>query len=220
VNPSLRIKVLLLIGNRLLCKSLARIIQQKPDIDVIGQPADLSNIALAITRSEGVVILLDSVAAAAFNRQSVTRMRNLNPNAQVLMIGMDADEGTFLRAVRAGVSGFLLHEASAGDLIAAIRAVARGEAVCPTQFCKCLFDALAGVTEFTPAVRKIGFRLTRRQQELVPMVARGLTNKEIASHLNLSEQTIKNHVHRMLRKMGANDRSEVIALAVSQNAFI
>jgi DNA-binding NarL/FixJ family response regulator len=63
------------------------------------------------------------------------RIRDLNPSARVLMIGMDADEGAFLRAVGAGVHGYLLHEASAADLIAAIRAVARREAVCPAQFC-------------------------------------------------------------------------------------
>lgn len=213
MNPGLRIKVFLLIGNQLLCQALFRIIEQKPDIDVIGQSDDVLNLALAITRLQSGVILLDSVSANALRRQCITRIRDLNPNAQVLMIGMEADEGTFLRSVRAGVSGYLLHEASAADVITAIRAVARQEAVCPTQFCKSLFDALAGVNEFTSSVRKMGLRLTRRQQELLPMVARGLTNKEIASQLNLSEQTVKNHVHRMLRKMGANDRSEVIEIA-------
>lgn len=128
------------------------------------------------------------------------------------MIGMEAEEDTFLRAVRTGVSGYLLNEASAADLIAAIRAVARNEAVCPSQLCKHLFDAFAGVRALVPGVRKMGLRLTRRQQELVPMIARGLSNKEIASHLNLSEQTVKNHIHRILRRIGANDRSEVIEI--------
>jgi len=213
VNPSLRIKVLLLVGNRLLCKSLARIIQQRPDMFVNGQSADLSDVAPRIARSEGDVILLDSVSASALNRQCATRMRDLNPKAHVLMIGMGADEGAFLRAVRAGVRGYLLNEASAVDVIAAIRAVARGEAVCPSQLCKALFDSLAGASEFIPGVGKMGLRLTRRQQELVPMIARGLTNKEIASHLNLSEQTVKNHIHRMLRKVGANDRLHVVEIA-------
>jgi len=144
-------------------------------------------------------------------------MRDLNTHAQILMIGMDADERIFLRAVRAGVSGYLLNEASAADLIAAIRAVSRQEAVCPSQLSKALFDALAGVREFVPGVRKMGLRLTRRQQELLPMIARGLSNKEIASRLNLSEQTVKNHIHRMLRKMGANDRSEVIEIARAED---
>jgi DNA-binding NarL/FixJ family response regulator len=217
VNPNLRIKVFLLVGNHLLCKSLIRIIQQKPDIFIKGQSAELSDIAARIARSESDVILLDSVSANALNRQSVPRLRDLNPNGRVLMVGMDADEGAFLRAVRTGVSGYLLHEASPADLIAAIRAVARCEAVCPSQFCKSLFDALARVGEFIPSVQKMALRLTRRQQELFTMVARGLTNKEIASLLNLSEQTVKNHIHRMLRKIGANDRSEVIQLARAED---
>jgi DNA-binding NarL/FixJ family response regulator len=217
VNPNLRINVFLLVGNHLLRKSLGRIIQQRPDIFVIGQSADLSNIAPIIARSEGDVILLDSVSATALSRQCVTRIRDLNPNAQILMIGMDADEGAFLTAVRAGVSGYLVHEATAANVVAAIRAVARGEAVCPSGFCKALFDALARVGEFTPSVRKMGLRLTRRQQELFPMVARGLTNKEIASLLNLSEHTVKNHIHRMLRKIGANHRSQVLEIARAEH---
>jgi DNA-binding NarL/FixJ family response regulator len=144
-------------------------------------------------------------------------MRDLNPNAQVLLIGMDADQGAFLRAVRWGARGYLLHEALAADLISAIRAVARREAVCPPQFCKALFDALAGTGEFIPSIRKMGLRLTCRQHELLAMVARGLTNKQIASDLNLSEQTVKNHIHRMLRKVGANDRSELLEIARAED---
>jgi DNA-binding NarL/FixJ family response regulator len=180
---------------------------------VNGQSTDLSDVAPCIARSESDVILLDSVSSSVLNRQCATRMRDLNPKAQVLMIGMGADEGAFLSAVRAGVRGYLLNDASAVDVIAAIRAVARGEAVCPSELCKALFDSLAGAREFIPSVGKMGFRLTRRQQELVPMIARGLTNKEIASHLNLSEQTVKNHIHRMLRKIGANDRLHVVEIA-------
>lgn len=212
MTPALRIKVLLVVGNHLLCKTLGRILQQRPDILVMGQSADLSDMELIIARSESDVILLDSVTASALTRQSGIRMRDLNPNAQVLLIGMDADECAFLSAVRAGVRGYLLNEASAADVIAAIRSVARGEAVCPSQLCKTLFDTFAGVRKFTPGIQKIGLPLTRRQQELLPMIARGLTNKEIASLLNLSEQTVKNHIHRMLRKVGANDRLQVIEI--------
>jgi DNA-binding NarL/FixJ family response regulator len=208
------VKVLLVVGNHLLCKALGRILQQRPDIFVMGQSADLSDMELIIARSESdvIVIVLDSVTASALTRQSGIRMRDLNPNAQVLLIGMDADECAFLSAVRAGVRGYLLNEASAADVIAAIRSVARGEAVCPSQLRKALFDTLAGVRKFPPIERKMGLRLTRRHQELLPMIARGLTNKEIASHLNLSEQTVKNHIHRMLRKVGANDRLQVIEI--------
>ena len=217
MNPSPRIRVLLLVRNQLLRKSLAQTIRQRPDIELIGQQGDPSNIVQAIAKSEGGLALLDSFSASALNRQGFIRMRDLNPNTEVLLVGMDAEEGAFLRAVRAGVSGYLLHEASAGDVIAAIRNVARGEAVFPSQFSKALFNALAGLGAFTPSVQKMGLQLTRREQELLPLIAGGLTNKEIASLLNLSQQTVKNHIHRMLRKIGAKDRSQLFEIAHAES---
>lgn len=216
VNPSPRIKVLLIIGNHLLSKSVAHVIRRRPDID-IEQPAGSPNVLLAITRSQGDVMLLDSVTVEGLNRQGVTRIQDLNPNAQVLLIGMRADERDFLRAVRAGVRGYLLHAVSAAELVPAIRAVARGEAVCPSQFYRVLFDALAGIRELTRGVQKMALQLTPRQQELLGMIACGLTYKEIASRLNLSEQTVKNHMHRMLRRIGASDRSELLEIVRSQD---
>ena len=215
-EPGPRIKVLLLIGNRLLCEALDRILRKRPDIFIAPQVTDRSNLAVVISSSESDVVLMDSVSAAALHRQCRTRIGDLNPRVQVLMVGMDADEGAFLKAVRAGAGGYLLNEASTLEVIAAIRAVSRGEAVCPPQLCRVLFESVARRREFTPSLRQIGLRLTRRQRELVPMIAQGLTNKEIASYLNLSEQTVKNHIHRMLRKTGANDRAEVIEIARSQ----
>ena len=97
MSPNLRIKVLPLVSNHLLCKSLVRIIQQKPDILVIRQSVDLSDIALLIAKLQSDVVLLDSVGANALNRQCVGRMKDLNPNTQILMIGMDADESAFLQ---------------------------------------------------------------------------------------------------------------------------
>lgn len=184
------------------------------------ESVELSDIALLIARSESDVILMDSVSANALNRDGITRVRDLNPNAQVLLVGMDADEGAFLRAVRAGVRGYLLYGASALDVVAAIRVVARREAVCPSQFFGALFDALAGGGEFTPSVQKMALRLSRRERELLLMVARGLTNKEISSLLNLSVQTVKNHMHRMLRKIGANDRSGALEIARAEGYLI
>jgi DNA-binding NarL/FixJ family response regulator len=220
MNPIVRIRVVLLVGNCLLSEALNRILRKRSDVLVMDQSLELSNLPVLITKSESDVLLLDSASANILNRQRVTRMRDLNPDVQVLMVGMDVDESVFLTAVRAGVSGYLLNDASAADVIAAIRAVSRGEAVCPPQLCKVLFDSVARSREFIPSVRNIGLRLTRRQQELLPMIARGQTNKEIASYLNLSEQTVKNHIHRMLRKMGANDRLQITEIAGIQDATL
>jgi DNA-binding NarL/FixJ family response regulator len=109
------------------------------------------------------------------------------------------------------------------DVIVAIRAVALGEAVCPPRMTRELFDYVAALSNRrhkSEALREK--QLTRREQELVPLIGNGLTNKEIAARLNVSEETIKSHVHRILRKVGAENRfairSETIASCADSNS--
>jgi len=95
--------------------------------------------------------------------------------------------------------------------------VTEGEAVCPPSLCLDLFDYVCQQSRLLPNFRvKQQLGLTRREQQLVEMIGRGLTNKEIAQQLNVAEQTIKNHVHRMLRKVGVNDRLAVVDLCRTQ----
>jgi DNA-binding NarL/FixJ family response regulator len=95
------------------------------------------------------------------------------------------------------------------------------EAVCPPRLCLSLFKYVAKQGTEIPSARiKLQLGLTRREQQLIPFLTRGLTNKEIATHLNLSEQTVKNHVHRMLQKMGASDRLTVVELCRIQGLSI
>ena len=94
------------------------------------------------------------------------------------------------------------------EVAAAVRSVANGEAICPPTLCRVLFDEFAkpNIQAHPSFTLRRNLGLTRREQQLVQMISHGLTNKEIAAQLNLSEQTIKNHIHRMLRKLGATDR--------------
>jgi DNA-binding NarL/FixJ family response regulator len=129
------------------------------------------------------------------------------------MIGMDADRDTFLRAVQDGVVGYVLKDASAIEVAAAVRSVAGEEAVCPPRLCLALFEHVATQCSQRPSFYiKHGLGLTRREQQLVHMIGSGLTNKEIATQLNLSEQTVKNHIHRMLRKLGATGRLAAVEM--------
>jgi len=217
VNPSLRIKVLLLVGNRLLSEALSRILRKKSDIVVVSQSASCSNVSGPIAESETEVILMDSASTPTPCLEFISQIRHQYPKVPILMIGSEADDQAFIKAVRAGIRGYLLRDASASNVISAIRAMARGEAICPPEFCLALFKAVAQGTGFTPSLRRPNLRLTRRQHELVPMIAQGLTNKEIANHLNLSEQTVKNHIHRMFRILGVNDRLEVTEIALSHS---
>jgi DNA-binding NarL/FixJ family response regulator len=208
------VQVFILAENRLLREALARILNKKSDLRVVAAAAISSDIVRQIGESAPDVLLCDSSAVALSALQLVAEVRAVVPGLKVVMIGMDGNPERFLRAVRDGIVGYVLKDASAMEVAAAVRSVANDEAVCPSSLCRLLFQELAKPTAqpLTSFVLKNNLGLTRREQQLVQMISRGLTNKEIGSQLNLSEQTIKNHIHRMLRKVGANDRLGAVEL--------
>lgn len=214
------IKVFLLAQNRLLLEALTRILQKKPEFDIIHAIACAPETVGMVSCSGCDVLIVDSSVVDVYGFQTVREALEASPCLKALMIGMEADEDLFLKAVSAGVAGYVLKEASAMDVVSAIRAVAREEAVCPPRLCLSLFRHVARAYIGLPNIRvKSQLGLTRRQQQLVPLLAQGLTNKEIATQLNLSEQTVKNHIHRMLQKVGAGDRLSVVEM-VKVNQFL
>ena len=117
---------------------------------------------------------------------------------------MQGDEKQYLTAVRSGVSGYQLSDAPASEVFSAFRAIARGKAVCPPRLRLALLRLVARASKETLTQIKTGsvHGLTMRQQQPISFVARGLTNKDIASQLNLSEFTVKNHLHRIMLRCG------------------
>ncbi len=127
------------------------------------------------------------------------------------MVGMESEEAVLLRVIQAGVVGYVLKDASAVEVARTIRAVAAGEAVCPAALSLALFQWVMLHKPALPSLHvKTVLGLSRREQQLAGLIQQGLTNKEVASQLNLSEQTVKNHVHRMLRKVGGADRLSIV----------
>src|SRR5215471_14764473 len=200
--PTPQARVYLLIHNRLLREALVRLIRKRADLLVVGQDAPADTQAAAVLESQCEILLLDSMLAAPGGAE-LAAWEHLVGAMKTILIGMDADEKQFLAAVRAGIMGYLLKDASTGDVIAAVRAVSRGEVVCPTRLCSVLFRFVAQAPEPFSARRNAKPDLTLRQQQLVSLVAKGLTNKEIASQLNLSEFTVRNHIHRILKQVDA-----------------
>jgi len=217
--PIETVQVFILAENRLLREALTRILSKKNDIQVVGACAFAPDVVEQVCKAAPDVLLCNSTAVALSDLRLITEVRAAIPGLKVVMIGMDADQETFLRAVRDGIVGFVLKDASAMEVATAVRSVANGEAVCPPSLCLSLFELVA--TQNTPPSSfaiKHNLGLTRREQQLVHMISRGLTNKEIALQLNLSEQTVKNHVHRMLRKLGATDRFGAVEICRSSGA--
>ena len=213
------VQVFILAENRLLREALTRILSKKSDIRVVGASAFSPGVVEQISGAAPDVLLSDSAAVALSDLRLVSEVRSAIPGLKVVMIGMDADREIFLRAVRDGIVGFVLKDASAMEVATAVRSVANEEAVCPPSLCRALFERVARQSTHPPsfAIRH-NLGLTRREQQLVQLISRGLTNKEIASQLNLSEQTVKNHIHRMLRKLGATDRLGAVELCRAPGA--
>jgi two-component system, NarL family, response regulator DevR len=210
-SGSATVAVFLLAENRLLLDVFARLLSQNPEISVVGATAKSEEVLFSILEANPDVILFDSLTAVLSRDDLLGELRHNLPNAKILMFGMDCDPEKFLIAIQRGVMGYVLKDASAIEVADAIRTVARGEAVCPRALCRALFDCVAQSGAWQPGIQvRKNLGLTRREQQLVQLVSEGLTNKEIAARLYLSEQTVKNHIQRMLRKAGASDRLEAV----------
>jgi two-component system response regulator DevR len=213
------VQVFILAENRLLREALTRILSKKTDLCVVGASAFSPDVVEQISGAAPDVLLSDSAAIALSDLRLVSEVRAAIPGLRVIMIGMDANPETFLRAVQDGVVGYVLKDASAMEVAAAVRSVANDEAVCPPSLCLALFERVAAQNSHSSTfVLRHNLGLTRREQQLVQLIGHGLTNKEIAAQLHLSEQTVKNHVHRMLRKLGATDRLGAVELCRAPGA--
>jgi two-component system response regulator DevR len=202
-----KLGVFVLSSNRLLRESIERLVRKRPDLDLKGARSVQSDCITEIVDSGAEVLVVDSLqfvlepdgwrAAPAEERRRI----------KVVAVAMDDDRKRFLSAVKHGVLGYVLQDSPAIDVIGAIRSVAKGEAICPLHFSRALFDCIASQSSDLPNSRaRQKWGLSRREQQLVPLIGRGMTNKEIAQELNLSEETVKCHVHRILRKVGVEDR--------------
>ncbi len=212
VSP-VSLNVYLLAENRLLRETLARLLQKRGGITVVGVSRYTESSVAEICASCCSILLMDSVATT----EDMILLGDLFekvPEVKVVLFGMDQDAGVFLKSAYCGVSGYLLKDASASEIIAAVRAVAQGEAAWPPQLCMELGRHLSHEYRMRA---KLGvplgstkYCLTARQLQLMRLVERGLTNKEIAVNLNLSEFTVKNHIRRVMREVDADDRHEAV----------
>jgi DNA-binding NarL/FixJ family response regulator len=212
-NLSQGINVYLLAENRLLRDTLARLLRKRSEINVVGVGRSSETARDEIRATHCDVVLTDSFENAVvslFSHDSV----DLESTGRVLLFGMDDDPDLFIKAAQFGVCGYLLKEASAAEIVSAVRAAARGEATCPPKLCMALMQYLSKrrheKLEVFDAQGSAQKALTPRQLQLIRLVAEGLTNKEIAANLNLSQFTVKNHLRRVMRQVEAASRHDAV----------
>src|SRR5258708_40307739 len=215
IVPCTFIRVFLMMENRLLREALIRLFRKRSDLVVVGHDGPADTTTSQVLETQFDVLLIDSFQTA-WPAAKIARKTEGQPAYKAVLIGMEPDEELFMAAVRSGVMGYLLKDASASELVAAVRAVYRGEAVCPPQLCSTLFRFFAPMIKQTPVKRSCPKpQLTTRPHQLFILVAKGFTNKEIASRLNLSEFTVRNHMHRILKQVDASSRSGAVETILS-----
>ena len=208
-----QLSVFLLCENRLLREALLRILGKRNDLIIVGACGYSSSAMSGVVASQPRVVVLDSLRLALGPPLLLRHIQQSLPNARTVMIGMESREEDFLSSLRDGVAGYVLREASAAEVSSALHAVALGESVCPPCFMAKLFQHAAQHLALRQNLQaRNPSNLSRREQQLLKLLCAGLTNKEIANQLHLSEHTVKNHVHRILRKTGTTDRLELIDL--------
>jgi DNA-binding NarL/FixJ family response regulator len=203
--------------NRLLREALSRMLVKNGEIEVVGMDLAEPFQAEDLLKQETDILLMSSHGNRNEDLTVVRAVRTAAPKVQILLIGVTGEEAEFMQCVRAGVRGYLPWDASADDVVEGIRALQEGKAICPGTLCASLFRYMEREATSFPSAsvhQKLG--LTRREQQLIPLIAEGLTNKEIANRFCLSEQTVKNHLYRMKHKIGAEDRLGIVQVCRTQ----
>ncbi|WP_193509575.1 response regulator transcription factor [Cryobacterium sp. BB736] len=198
----------------LLRMGLAMVLQNEEDITVAGEAADGFTAVERALELRPDVILMDVRMPGLDGIEATRRIIAEMPDARVIVLTtFDLDEYAF-GGLNAGASGFLLKDAPAAELVAAIRAVYSGEAIVSPRITRRMLDLYSGKLPETggQASGKLDL-LTDREREVLIAIGRGLSNPEIASELFLSESTVKTHVGRILQKLELRDRVQAVILA-------
>jgi len=189
------------------------LLNAQPDIEVVGEAVNGQEAITRVAELRPDVILMDVRMPVLDGLQATRQIAAVDDAPRVLVLTtFDLDDYVY-EALRAGASGFLLKDASAGELAEAVRVVAAGDALLSPGVTRRLIAEFARLGAPRAATRKSLEGLTDRETEVLALVARGLSNVEIAAHLVVAEQTIKTHVSRVFMKLALRDRAQAVVFA-------
>ncbi|GAA2379543.1 response regulator [Nonomuraea africana] len=209
------IRILLADDQALVRTGFRMILENAPDMQVIGEANDGAQAAAMALQLRPDVVLMD-VRMPDVDGVEATRRICAGDTAGrtrvLILTTFDLDEYVYA-ALQAGAGGFLLKDTLAADLLSAIRVVARGDAVVAPSVTRRLLERHVGTASAQPTPTADLDVLTEREREVLALIARGLSNTEIAARLHLSEGTVKTHVSRVLSKLGVRDRVQAVVQA-------
>jgi len=176
---------------------------------VVGEAASGEE-AIELARSLSPdVVFMDVRMPGMDGIEATRRIREASSDTKVILITIDESRGAIAEAIQAGVSGYLLKDASADALVDAARNALEGNAVIHPQLTRTFIEEVRlaePAQEATP--------LSKREREILQKVADGATTKQVASELGISPHTVKTHLERIFEKLGANDRAQAVAIAI------
>ncbi|TYB67185.1 response regulator transcription factor [Nonomuraea sp. PA05] len=203
------IRVMLVDDQELLRAGFRMVLGAQPDIEVVAEAGD-GVTALELLKTTEVDVVLMDVRMPTMDGVEATR--HIQGPKVLILTTFDLDEYAFA-AVKAGAAGFLLKDVPPADLVSAIRVVHAGDSVVSPATLRRMLDRFAAQLPADAPVTPAVGELTPREREVLLMVARGLSNLEIAARLEVAEATVKTHLGRVLAKLGLRDRAQVVVFA-------
>jgi DNA-binding NarL/FixJ family response regulator len=210
-----KISILLIEDNRLLRDGLSAMIGEQKDLKILAAFGDCVKALQFIRKSQPNIVLLDLGLRNQNSLQLIKILKNDFHKIKVIVMDLVPLQEDVLVFIQAGVSGFILKDATVKDFLLTVRSVADGAKVLPPRLTESLFSQIVdkAVTESDTSKIIGAVKMTRREKQVIDLVADGLTNKEIAQKLHLSTYTIKSHIHNILEKLTLHTRVQIAKYA-------
>jgi DNA-binding NarL/FixJ family response regulator len=208
------IRVLIADDQRVVREGLALVLGLLPGVEVVGAAADGTEALALAAQLRPDVVLMDLRMPRCDGVEATRRLHEEQPDIRVVVLTTYSDDRSVLDALRAGARGYLTKDAGGTQIREALQRVLDNQAVIDPAVQHHLLDAIAtGVPEPAPSSAALPDGLTGREAEVLSLIARGLSNAEIAGQLVISEGTVKSHINRVFAKIGVRDRAQAVAYA-------
>ncbi|MFN8622007.1 MAG: response regulator transcription factor [Chloroflexota bacterium] len=215
-------KILLVDDHALFRVGMRQILEREPDLEIVAEAEDSRTAFEAAQASLPDIILLDLSIPAPGGIETTQRIKREVPSTGIIALAVDEDEDQLFDAIKAGAAAFILKDISPDDLVTIIRRVNTGEYLINDK----VFSRPAVASRVLKEFRELAVYgqeaapifapLSPREVEILDNIAKGMTNKQVAYALSISEQTVKNHMSSILRKLSVNDRTQAVVYAMKQ----
>ena len=220
-DPALakRIRVLVIDDNRLVREGLGALLDAQPDLKVVAAAEDTTTGLRRLRELAPHIVLVDGTLDNGDSHRCVAAFRKTAPETRVIVMDLLPAPEEVIEFVKAGANGFIMKDASLDDLVSTIRSVALGADVVPPALTGTLLSHIAqqAVVHQMPGAAE-AVRMTKREREIMNLIAEGLSNKEIAQRLSIATYTVKSHVHNILEKLALHSRLQIAAYSHKSGA--